>query len=551
MNKINGRFTVLALASSILLLSTAAQAEKFLVTFKNKAAFAQVHSQFMLQQNLNLGDVRFFSAIGPAVVVEDSLKHLDAVVIDVTDPSQLKLLMASGKVEMAEAEIFHPAPMPIQGFQPWKPWNVDMAQILGSSALGPKTPYGIDLVNAPAAWNLKGRGAGARVLVLDTGIDFSHPSLAGNYEKGKDFTVLADSTDVTDVVGHGTHVAGTVAGVFNAADGFTGVAPEAKVLMGRVCGEGGCSNIAVARGINWGIDEKVDVITMSLGGPLGSLSEKRAVEAADLAGITVIAASGNEGTPRVSYPAAFPTVVAVGAVDSQSARATFSQYGPELDVMAPGVGVVSSVPMGTGRESRVLVSTGTGAAREVVSSGFVGSPEVIQPLTNELVECGLGKPENFTAAVKGKFALIMRGEIAFVDKVKNAIAAGAAGAVIYNNAPGLIQGALTQDGSTLAIPAMMIEQVVGEEMKQIVITGGIATATVQTLRTDFAPFDGTSMATPHVAGVAALIKAANKTLTPAQVREIFATTSKKVGVEAEFGKGLVDAEAAVKRALEL
>lgn len=547
MNKINGRFAVLALMSATLLGTTqAAHAAKYLVNFKNKAAFNQVHSQFMLQQNLALGDVSFFADMGPAAQVEDSLKHLNTVVVDMDD-AQIAELRASGLVEAIEPEMFHPAPLPIQGFQPWKPWNVDMNQILAASPAGAKTPYGITLVKSHEAWTVNGKGAGARVLVLDTGMDVNHPALAPNYEKGKDFNSMADSSDVTDQVGHGTHVAGTVAGVLF-ADGFSGVAPEAKILMGRVCGTQGCSNIAVSRGINWGIEEKVDVITMSLGGPLGSLSEKRAVEAADAAGITVIAASGNEGTPRVSYPAAFPTVIAVGAVDSTSTRASFSQYGPELDITAPGVAVVSAVPVGSGRETKVHVSGGA-QSREVVSTGFAGSPEVTQPLTNELVDAGLGKPEDFTPAVKGKFALIARGEIAFIDKVKNAIAAGAAGAVIYNNAPGLIQGALTQDGSTVAIPAMMIEQVVGEELKTLLGAGDVASATIQTLRTDYSAFDGTSMATPHVAGVAALVKAANKSLTPAEVRELFRTSAKTLGPINEYGAGLVDAEAAVKKAL--
>lgn len=550
-NKITGRFSVLLLASG-LLAGTTAQAEKYIVTFKNRSAFAQVHSQFMLQRRLELGDVRFFSdlpvsPLGSKVEVEDSLKNLSSVVIDTDDKAQIEALKASGLIGDIEAEIFHPAPKPIQGFKPWTPWSVDLS--LASASAPGATPYGIKMVRSPEAWALNGRGAKARVLVLDTGLDVNHPAVAANFEKGRDFMVAGESSDVTDKGGHGTHVAGTVAAV-SMTDGFSGVAPEAKILMGRVCGDQGCSNIAVSRGINWGIEEKVDVITMSLGGPLGSLSEKRAVEAADAAGVTVIAASGNDGIGRVSFPAAFPTVIAVGAVDSSAKRASFSQYGPELDVVAPGVAVVSSVPMGSGRESKVSVTLGA-ETRAVKSTAFAGAPEVRTALTMSVVNSGLGKTGDFPAAVVGKFALISRGEISFADKVKNAIAAGAVGAVIYNNEAGLIQGALTNDGSLLAIPAMMIEQTVGQELVQALGRGETASVTLQTLATDYASFDGTSMATPHVAGVAALVKAANKSLTPAQVREIFATTSRNVGPEAEYAKGLVDAEAAVKKALGL
>lgn len=547
--QINGRLTALlaATCAASLLVGTA-HAEKYIVSFKNKAAFNQVHSQYMLQKKLRLSGVSFFAG-NENVVVEDSLKNLDTVIVDVKSKEDLDRMIASGQIENVEPEVFHPAPKPMRGFRPWKPWNTDLNTLVAATGVGPGTPYGIKMVKAPEAWALKGRGAGARVLVLDTGIDYKHPALAANYEKGRDFNSATESTDVTDLVGHGTHVAGTIAGV-QLAGGFTGVAPEAKILMGRVCGEQGCSNTAVARGINWGIEEKVDVISMSLGGPLGSIAEKRAVEAADRAGITVIAASGNDGTSRVSYPAAFPTVIAVGALDEHSARASFSQYGPELDIMAPGVAVVSSVPMGSGREVKVDVAIGSNS-RTVVSTGFQGSPEVLSPLTKELVVSGLGKPGDFTAAVQGKFALVSRGEISFGDKVKNAIAAGAAGVVVYNNAPGLIQGALTQDGSLVAIPVMMVEQAVGEELKAALAAGSATTATMQTVRTDYSPFDGTSMATPHVAGVAALVRAANKALTTQEVRDALTKTTKNIGPAAEYGNGQVDAEAAVKKALGL
>jgi len=316
--------------------------------------------------------------------------------------------------------------------------------------------------------------------------------------------------------------------------------------MGRVCGEQGCSNIAVSQGINWGISKKVDVISMSLGGPLGTPAERRAVEAADKAGITVVAASGNDGKAKVSFPSAFPTVISVGAVDSTLKKADFSNWGPELDVVAPGVDVVSSVPLGSGRESLVLIENS-----EVVSTSFSGSPLVRSPAVNQLVAAGLGKPEDFkNVNVQGKFALILRGEIPFADKAKNAIAAGAAGVVIYNNAPGLIQGSLTSDGSTMAVPVVMIEQTMGESIVKQLLMGKTVTASLQTIATDYASFAGTSMATPHVAGVVALLKSANKNLTSAQVMDVLKKTATPLGPNTnnEFGAGLVNAEKAVTTA---
>lgn len=555
--------SALVLATAALA-SSPALASRYMVVFKNKDVFQQTHVQLMLQRmplqsiRIQQGGVVTHPFAQAQVQVQDSLQNLNTLVVDAKDERSVEALAQSGAVAFVEKEVFHPAPKPVNGFRLTQAWDYNlnyevMAFSSTPGSVGPKTPYGINLVHAPQAWAAAHYGDGARVLVLDTGIDKSHPALRLNFEKGQDF--VGDNNqpyDIADHVGHGTHVSGTIAAAFG-SDGFVGVAPKAKLLMGRVCSEEGCSNIAVTTGINWGIQEKVDVISMSLGGPFGTSAEKQAVQAAEAAGVTIVAASGNDGQAHVSFPGAFPTVLAVGAVDANSAKASFSNWGPELGIVAPGVAVVSSVPMGTGRESKVL--TGVGAAqREVKSTSFVGSPDVAQPTTNDLVFVGLGKPENFTQAkVTGKFALIQRGEIAFGDKAKNAIAAGAAGVVIFNNAPGLVQGALTQDGSTLAIPVVMIEQTAGEELQRALSAGQAARATLQTVATDYASFDGTSMATPHVAGVVALVKATKKSLTPAQVRDALKRTATALtpNDQNQLGSGLINAEAAVRAAASI
>jgi subtilisin family serine protease len=405
-------------------------------------------------------------------------------------------------------------------------------------------------VKAPEAWTTT-KGETARVMVLDTGLDKEHIAISSRLEKGKNFTT-ADVNDISDTVGHGTHVSGTIlADGLNG--GLTGVAPEAKLLMGKICSEMGCSSVAIASGLDWAVEEKVDVVNMSLGGMFMSNGEAEALQRAEEAGVMVVAASGNGGTGMVSYPAAFNTVLAVGAVDSTLKKADFSQWGPELAIMGPGVDVISSVPRGTGRGATLMVDLQDGKGlSEVKSMPFVGSP-VVPSASNEVVYAGLGKPEDFAAInVRGKFALISRGEIAFKDKVANAIQAGAVGAVIYNNAPGLLQGALSEDGSEAAIPAAMIEQTVGEAAKALLDAGQSVTVTMSIDATDYASFQGTSMATPHVAGVAALVRAANKSLTPAQVRELLKNTATPLGPNDnnEYGRGLVNAEAAVAQAVQ-
>jgi serine protease len=539
--------TLTAALISLGLSSGAFAGQRYLVVLKNNQSFKAAHKTFVSQGKYNFKSFSLRTDVGSLgtvnATVENSLENLNTLVVNAED-SEVAKIAQMADVAIVEKEVFHPLPRPfrggvkISGVTDFSPANVPVG-----------TPWGIKAVKAPEAWAASNKGDGSRVLVLDTGIDKEHPSLKANFEKGQDFTGNSDGSDLTDTVGHGTHVSGTIAGVEDAS-GFSGVAPAAKLLMGRVCASEGCSNVAVAEGINWGITEKVDVISMSLGGMWSTPGERSAVAAADAAGVTVVAASGNDGSGKVSYPAALPTVIAVGAVNEQLVKADFSQWGPELAVVAPGVAVISSVPMGTGRESEVTV-TYDGHTDKVVSTTFQGAKEMEKAVSVELVDCGLGKPEDFAKVnVEGKYALVQRGEIAFGDKAKNAITAKAAGVVVYNNAPGLIHGALTQDGSVLPVPVALVEQTVGEALKTSLVAGKGAQASIVTLRTDYSAFDGTSMATPHVSGVVALIKAANRALTPAQVKAILQKTAQTLSPNTnnEYGAGMVNAEAAVKAA---
>lgn len=539
------KLNVFALILTVLF-TMGAQAERVIVVMKDEQSFKAAHRAYKRQGTYGLkgfqvgGQPNALATVDAKV--EDSLEHLNTLIVNTKDSVEVEKLKANPAVAYVEREIFHPAPRPMKG-------------LLGAAAPtasvpGLKTPWGIQAVKATQAWSASKQGQGARVLVLDTGIDKEHPSLAANFEKGQDFTGDSTGSDITDHVGHGSHVAGTIAGVLD-SNGFTGVAPQAKILAGRVCTEQGCSNVAISQAIDWGIREKVDVISMSLGGAFSTPAERKAIAAADKAGITVVAASGNSGTNKVSYPAALSTVIAVGAIDKNLVKADFSQWGPELAVVAPGVAVLSSVPQGTGREASVEISIG-GKKVRVASTTFQGAREVLNPETSALVAVGLGKVEDFAKVdVKGKFALVARGEIKFSEKVQNAIKAGATGVVVYNNAPGLLQGALTENGEVLPVAVFMIEQTVGQDIVAKMNAGQTVNATLATIATDYSEFDGTSMACPHVSGVVALMKAANKSLTGAQVKAILKQTAKPLGPNQnnEYGAGLVDAEAAVQAAI--
>jgi serine protease len=539
-------FTVFAV-----LLSQAVFAARYAVVYKDKASFNKAHTQFMLfnQQDADLK-------------ITNSLRSVQALVIEGTEASAKKF--AAGKNVVLEKEAFYPAPKPVMNYQPTVAWSFDKkyahlafarkktpvapaTEELTAETVTSATPWGIDAIHSKEAWVKSNKGAGSRVLVLDTGIDKDHPALKNQLEAAEDFVGDAQAPyPAFDVVGHGTHVSGTILAE-EAADGFVGVAPSAKLLMGRVCSTEGCSTIAVAEGMDWGISQHVDVINLSLGGPFGTNIEKQAVERAEQAGITVVAASGNDSTPTVGYPAAFPTVIAVGAVDSNLQKASFSQWGPELDVVAPGVEVLSSVPLGSGCQAVVEL-----AGNNLNSTCFSGSA-FVKGAAKELVAAGLGKPEDFVGKdLSDKYALIQRGEITFHDKVVNALAAGAVGVVIYNNVAGVSGGTLTEDGSLMTVPVAMIEQSVGEALVKDLATGQKMSIVLSTEAADYAKFNGTSMASPHVAGVVALMKAANKALTPSEIRKIIADSSHTTAENSanEMGKGVINALEAVEKAAQ-
>lgn len=477
------------------------------------------------------------------------LPNVSSLVVDAASNPEKSLKARFGNVQIEE-EIIHPLPIP-----------VNMAQSFAKKAMGSlfsgamgvdeqPRPYGINMVRAPQAWKVNNsKGHGADVLVLDTGIDRDHPAIAANFVEGNDF-IRDDNSPYPyfDQVSHGTHVAATILGV-EGAQGFSGVAPEASLYAGRVCNDEGCSSIALVEGIEWGISKKVDVINMSLGGAQTTNGERNAVALADAAGVVIVAATGNGGQARVSFPAAFPTVVAVGAVGEDGKRGDFSQYGPEIDVVAPGIDVVSAVPQGTGVISDLQVAV-RGESEAIRSQPFIGSKVEEAGIQSELVYAGLGKLNEFKPNMRGKVVLLDRGEISFAVKIKNALANEAAGVIVMNNEPGMISAAVNETGDEISIPAVIILQQDGERLKAQLKARRPVSVDLATLKSDFLSYTGTSMATPHVAGVVALIKAAKPTLTPAEVRSLLQATSTPAGPAREYGAGLVNAEKAVTQALQ-
>ncbi|MGE6257308.1 S8 family serine peptidase [Heyndrickxia sporothermodurans] len=171
------------------------------------------------------------------------------------------------------------------------------------------------------------------VAVLDTGVDKYHPDLEGQVLEGYD--VPRHSHKVSDRDGHGTAVAGTIAAKMNNKEGIVGVNPFAKILPIRIGGEDISDADSIA-GIYYAIKQKADIINLSYGGPEHSEAEFDAILSAAEHGIMVVAASGNEYGDPVDYPAAYPTVISVGSTNKKNILSEFSNYGPQLDLVAPG-----------------------------------------------------------------------------------------------------------------------------------------------------------------------------------------------------------------------
>jgi len=214
------------------------------------------------------------------------------------------------------------------------------------SPLAETIPTGVNQIKGPLAWDCS-RGMGITVAILDTGIDRTHPDLSANYRDGTSF--VPDEPGPEDGNGHGTHCAGTIAAAINGA-GVVGVAPAASLYAVKVLSSSGSGNWSwLIAGIDWCIKHRIRVLSMSLGGPSAPSALEAMCDLAWQRGLLLLAAAGNTGatsSPGVGVPARYPNVIAVSAIDGANTIAPFSSRGPEVELCAPGVQVLSTLPGG-------------------------------------------------------------------------------------------------------------------------------------------------------------------------------------------------------------
>lgn len=389
-----------------------------------------------------------------------------------------------------------------------------------------QVPYGYNMVQANQVSDQF--ASNQKVCVIDSGLDLPHEdfltgNISGSNNGGTGNWYQAGGP-------HGTHVAGTIAALNNSV-GMVGVLPNGNVKLHiiKVFNDDGWGySSTLASAVNTCVSNGSTVINMSLGGAGSSTTESNAMQAAFDQGVLLIAAAGNDGNTAMSYPASYDSVISVAAIDSNKQLADFSQRNSQVELAAPGVDIRSTYPEGTGLEAVLSVGNNSYASSPMTNSTD-GSANAA------LASCGLA--ETTCSNVTNKICVIERGNVSFVQKVQSCEDGGGLAAVIYNNASGDFGGTLGDNPGT-TIPALAVTQAVGQAlMSQLGQTASLSSGA-----SNYGLMSGTSMASPHVAGVAALLWSHYPQCSNAQIRNVLAVTAEDLGTagrDNSFGYGLV------------
>lgn len=414
----------------------------------------------------------------------------------------------------------------------------------GNPMTGQVTPYAVyqsqaNQVNFNAS-------AGMKVCVIDSGLDRTNPDFEWNNISGDNDS----GTGNWDENGgpHGTHVAGTIGAADNNI-GVVGMAPGVDMHIVKVFnadGWGYSSDLAYAadKCSNAG----ANIISMSLGGGGANSTEENAFKAFTESGGLVVAAAGNDGNNVRSYPAGYSSVMMVGANDADNNIADFSQFpsctvttgrGKKattttdeticVEVTAGGVDTLSTYPADGATSSALTVDGAFFSSSAMENSGTVLGDTYF-----------MGTAESIDSSANGKVCVIDRGAISFHDKVQNCENSGGVGALIINNEAGMLFGTLGDTNAT-SIPA------VGGAFEDRAALLAATSMEITIGTSDYGFMSGTSMATPAVSGIAALVWSNHNNCTGTDIRNALKATAEDAGANGNdvyFGAGIVKAVAA-------
>lgn len=342
-----------------------------------------VPGEVVVQVNANRGfstqSLRAFSAAGSRPKQRLRVQNQEFMLMNVPQQQDINQVLQQLRQDPAvQYADYNPRYMALQNYpQAPRPMGYGTAPRVGlfntgTPAVGPGTApsapaalndafaplqWSLNKVGIPNAWNIGGPGRSEVIVaVIDSGVDYQHPDLKGQIINGKDFmpdTVSgpngegspdAIGNDPLDQMGHGTHVAGVIAALANNSMGIAGIAPGVKVLNIKTLNRDGWgSAFAVAQGITSAVDQGARIINLSLGSPQGSKPIELAIQYAQSKGALIIAASGNAST-KTFFPARYPGVIAVGAINQDDSLADFSNHDERINVVAPGVDIMSTTP---------------------------------------------------------------------------------------------------------------------------------------------------------------------------------------------------------------
>ncbi|MCL1077002.1 hypothetical protein D5R81_02350 [Parashewanella spongiae] len=417
------------------------------------------------------------------------------------------------------------------------------------------------------------------VCIIDTGYDVNHPALANNNVIGESM----GNTGSWDAPGnpHGTHVAGIISAMkpLNHSDdfGIRGVMPHGKVNIVAIKAlndQGQAYNSDIMSAVETCADLGANVISMSLGGIDTSRAEKKLYNKYSRQGILIVAAAGNSGDTSKSYPASYSSVMSVASIDSGNAHSVFSQSNNQVEISAPGEAIISSVPVGQGRTADISVeghsyfANGVVPAQHYIPSGPVDIDGNIQYMISnindtaagELAECDTSSGSYQCENMTSKVCLVQRLEnqgmnpnAKSTDEINPEIhavsacqQAGAVATIVYSNdeLSGLQNPFLVDKNQEISSVTVSVDRETGQELASHI---GEQTTVSAEGNKDYEYFNGTSMATPYVSGVATLLWSHHTECSAQDVRNALDETAKHLGQYGrnnQFGYGLIDAEAA-------
>ncbi|KGJ92885.1 S8 family serine peptidase [Colwellia psychrerythraea] len=494
--------------------------KRFIVKYK------QTSNNLALMSNVNsVSDMANPTPLGRIAAVRHKLKTLGATVTDefpnmnmitaVLSTSDAMSLAMDSNVEYVEED-------------------------LPRRFMAQSVPYGIGMVQADQVDDsiASANAGGKKICIIDSGLNLPHEDMGaqGGTINGTNDSGTGNWFDHGGP--HGTHVAGTIAALNNGIGvrGVIGTDPSLHIV--KVFNEAGWGySSSLVSAINTCVSNGSDVINMSLGGSGSNTTESDAIQAAYDAGVLLIAAAGNSGvasstTDAESFPASYDSVMSVAAVDSAKALADFSQKNSQVEISGPGVDVYSTYPEGLGSVVEVSVAGNGYTANAMENQGSA---------TGALYNFGTGQAIDSGAA--GNICLIARGSISFHDKVKACQDSGGVGAILYNNVAGSFGGTLGTTNAT-NIPSVTVSDTDGAAM----LNNLGASSTVNIGAGNYGKMSGTSMASPHVAGVAALVWSHHPTCTNVEIRNVLNASAQDLGAtgrDVKFGYGLAQTKDAI------